>query len=188
MDTETRRPLGHVRSLLVFPIFRYALVMVIVSLASGIFAREFGRAHLSDLPLATQWLASHYLNQLHGHILVLGFVLPSGLGLITYTLRSEMTPADVGQLRSVFFVLALGSLATLILLLYQGVATVMMAGGDPALSLDQIDEQLFYGNADLRTILHTVSHTALGVSTAWYALKLRSILGLAGNYHRTRAT
>jgi hypothetical protein len=188
MDTETRRPLSHVRSLLVFPIFRYALAMVILSLASGIFAREFSRAHLSDLPLATQWLAGHDLSQLHGHILLLGFVLPAGLGLIAYTLRSEMTPSDVGQLRNLFTVMALSSLATLLLLLYQGIATVTMVGENPALSLDQIDQQLFNGNADLRTILHTVSHITLGVSAAWYALKLHSILGLAGNYHRPKAT
>jgi len=181
MDNDIQRPLSHVRSTLVFPIFRYALIMLIVSFAAGVLAREFSYARLRGLPLATQWLAGRHLAELHGHILVLGFALPSGLGLITYALRGDVTPVEVSLLQSLFAIIVVSSLATLLLSLYQGVAMVMVIGGNPALSVDEVHKQLFFGNIGLRTVLYTVSHTALGISTSWYAAKLYRILRYMGN-------
>jgi heme/copper-type cytochrome/quinol oxidase subunit 1 len=184
MEHEPNYQNSHVRSRLIFPIFRYAIIMFIASLVAGIFSREFGRSFQHGVPLAAQWLAGHYLNQLHGHVLAIGFVLPLGLGLMTYVLRASLIVSDVNILRILFAVMVVGSLATLLLLLYKGIATVILVGADPSLSLDQVDQQLFNANGTLRIALHTVSHTALGVSTICYMLKLRQILGFVGPGHR----
>jgi len=179
---------SHTRSGIIYPIFRYAVVMLIASLITGVLSRELSRPLFRDMPLSAQWVAGHYLNQLHGHVLTIGFVLPLGLALMTYVLRPSLIRSDVKQLRTVFSVIVVSSLATLLLLLYKGVATAMMMGKEPTLSLDQIDQQLFYGNAALRTALHTLAHTALGISTTWYALKLHGSLSFINNEPRQHQT
>jgi len=67
------------------------------------------------------------------------------------------------------------------LLLYRGVAMVMMMGENPSLLLEQVDQQLFGGSSILRTGLYAVSHTVLGVSMTSYVLKLYSVLRQVGS-------
>ncbi|RLG88854.1 MAG: hypothetical protein DRO18_00565 [Thermoprotei archaeon] len=63
---------------------KYVLSMVIVGLGIGVVYREITKAYLSGFPLEEQIIASFYLSLMHGHVFLVGVVIPSVLLLITY--------------------------------------------------------------------------------------------------------
>lgn len=170
--TTGSRTVRSVKSRLLFPELLYATVMMFLTLAVGVFFREFTRFVLGDLNLEAQVSAGYYISQAHGHSFSIGFLIPLGFALMTFMLAEHLNPATVRKLRTLFRVYMVAGALTIALLFYKGIAFAWQLGQTPTLSWDVIDESLYWGSVMVRSLVYSVAHIGFGVTIGWYLVVL----------------
>jgi len=158
---------------------RFAIVMAIVGLLSGVLYQESGKK--LDLGAVDPGLRMHatiHLALVHGHIFITCVLLPLAMAGMLF-LAAKVGGAPVGT-RAVGFATR-GYLpfvtATVVLMLYKGYHFLLKArGGD--VSLAEIDASFFGGSSALRAGLYGLVHTGMAVTLVVFLVAVwRSLRG-----------
>ena len=155
---------------MVFGIIKFALIMILFSLAFGVAYREISRPFVEGLTLDIKQTVIHQLGLVHGHSLSLGFLVPVALAFITHFLTKSLTEKKLKSLKRAFIVYIIGLILSLGLMIFKGVSIVVMYS--PNGGFEGLDESLFFGNAILRSLLYTIAHLTYAVGLVWYSLSL----------------
>jgi len=70
---------------------RFASLMSILAMVTGLFYREFSRPFFSGIGLEEKWLYSHYMELVHGHTFLLGAAIPISMAVMTYLVKDQLT-------------------------------------------------------------------------------------------------
>ncbi|MEE4195543.1 MAG: DUF2871 family protein [Anaerolineae bacterium] len=164
----------------IWMIFRFSLVMVIVGLVLGVYGREITRPLEKVMELDQRLWAQNWIMMTHGHALFHGAVVPMMLAAVTYIFREDLAKDEnvLRTLKKAFVVYMVGSVLMLILSVYKGTTYVLTIAGNPALTLEMVDETLFGGSIMLRSILFTIVHPLYATGLVWYLLRVRKSLRL----------
>ncbi len=155
-------------------IITYSLAMMIAGLVIGVLYREFTKIYTAGLPLEKQLLVSYYLSLGHGHVFMVGVLIPLALLVSTYVLteRGYLDRDRLNSLEKPFIIFVAGSLMMVGLLVYKGLGMVYFYAQNPGAGLSAADEKLFLGSKALRESLYGVAHLAMGVGLVWYVWML----------------
>jgi hypothetical protein len=160
---------------------RFAVVNLMVGLCLGVWStaavRElrYGdrpRAVHEDpvkveLPPGLMWEATMDLRLSHGHVILIGAVLPLCLAAALYvTARTGGAPIGAGTLAAFFWTYAVGGLGALALIVYKGwfVMHEIEAATDHDFDMARIQAEEFLGSHALRGALYGTFHTALAAA------------------------
>jgi hypothetical protein len=160
-------------------LLRYAIAMAIVGLLIGISYQESAKklSH-DDAPAGFHLEATIHLALVHGHVFVMGVLVPIAMaGALVLARRiggGEVSGRGLAWLLRGFLPLAAASLA---LQLYKGYHILLMArAGERDLAV--IDHAFMGGSHVLRYAVYAVVHTGMGVSLgAFLVLLWRSLRG-----------
>ena len=133
-----------------------------LTLIIGLFVREFTRSLNQTISLYDFRVVSSFLELSHGHALIFFCIIPLSFALIFYIVKDKLSDDFSFRKLSVFTgIMHFGLLATLLLMLYKGMAYVQHYQSVPDLS--KIDSSLFAGNRIIRILVFSISHIAMGV-------------------------
>lgn len=154
---------------------RWALILLVIGLAFGVYSREILRTiekSVDDWAVLEALRNRAFLG--HGHFLFLGFLIPGVLALITRRVVAADAEKRILSLTRAFRLVMIGTVLTLALSVYSSSAIIFaVAGGaDPAAA----DHSLFGGSIMVRSILYTLAHPLMGVGLVWYAVVLMKAL------------
>lgn len=152
-------------------LLRYALVMLVVGLLSGIALQESLKKVSLTPPEGGPTHLDTVLNLalVHGHILVIGVLLPIAMACVLYLARacggSEVSRRALRWIVSSY--LPFVSVAFL-LMLYKGYH-VLLSVRTGLTDMSQIDGRLFAGNTALRHGLYGLSHAGMGFALCMFS-------------------
>ena len=149
----------------------FALCCLIASGLMGVFFREFTRAFSEGLSGEELFFASYHLSIDHGHLLSIGFIIPLGLALVTYFVKSKLSEKQLHRMTIYFYIYMITGISVFLLLLYKGIH-FMVFSSTTGLSLIEIDVLLFGDNILIRSMLYALIHTAYGVATLLYSIPI----------------
>ena len=147
----------------------YAMIMAIIALAAGVFYREYTKYALNNLPLEKQIIVSYYLSLCHGHLVLMGLVIPLVLALAAYIVLNGRNDNILFKSLIIYIIGATGASA---LLLYKGAGIIYYYTLNPSQGLTGADQMLFMGSKVIREGLYGVFHLLLGVGLVIYALRI----------------
>ncbi len=152
-------------------LLRYALVMLVVGLLSGIAFQESAKrvALASDPGGLSYWDAVLRLALVHGHILVTGVLLPIAMAAVLHLARVYGgAPISPAKLRWILRTYLPFVTVTVGLMLYKAYHVLLaVRGGETDMAL--IDASLFGGNTGLRHAVYGISHAAMAVGLCLFA-------------------
>lgn len=151
---------------------RFALAMLFVGLAVGVYTRESFRPLEKLLDSTTLELVRGRDFVTHGHAILYGFALPLLLLGASALLKERFDEKAWRAVNKAFVLAAVGVVLTLALTLYKSSALVFALAANPAASLPAVDAGLFGGVRGLREALHTLAHALFGVGYVWWGAKL----------------
>lgn len=142
---------------------RLACYMAFFALGTGILFRESTRK-LSETVLqpGMHWDISYHLALVHGHIFLIGVLIPVALlGIVhlAFGLNGKALPEKYTAWGGRLYHIGAG--LTAILILYKGYHYVLSARAGN-LDLQAIQQHYFAGQVMLRQIVYGISHTSLG--------------------------
>ena len=146
---------------------RLAMVMMGLALAESFLAGIVSRSLLKTVSFDYRQLVSFQLFLSHGHIFILGVVIPIILAFFVRSLRADLTDGEVRSLKRGVGIYIAGSLLTLGLMLYKGYAYVLLFSAEPIFPLETIDSQLFGGNQLFRSLAYGLAHPLLALGLIW---------------------
>ena len=165
--TENNRILLNLRKIQIV----FALCCLIASGLMGVFFREFTRAFSEGLTGEELFFASYHLSIDHGHLLSIGFIIPLGLALVTFFVRTKLDEKQTKRMTIYFHIYMITGIAVFLLLLYKGIH-FMVYSGTTSLTLNEIDELLYGGSVMIRSILYALIHTIYGIATLLYSIPI----------------
>lgn len=160
-------------------LLRYALVMIVIGLLSGIAFQEsskkLGYATSPDEPRHLE--ATLGLALVHGHILVTAVLMPIAMAVVLHLARA-IGGAEVGRrgLRWSVRAYLVCVTATVLLMLYKGYHVLLSARRGEA-DMAVIDANLFGGQSAVRHAVYGLSHVGMAVGLCifvwcvWRSLK-----------------
>lgn len=143
------------------------MVMTVIALLAGFLAGIVSNAMLKDVSFDYRQLVSLPLFLAHGHIFILGSVLPFGLAYFVRTMRADLTNGEVRSLKRGVWLYLAGAFSTLGLMLYKGYAYVFLFSAEPIFPLEEINNQLFGGNQIFRSLAYGLAHPLLAIGLIW---------------------
>ncbi len=160
-------------------LLRYALIMLMVGLLSGVAYRESAKKlPLTPAPDGPQfWDGALHLALVHGHLILIGVLLPVALAGMLHLARAhggrELGPRSLAWVVYLYLPCAT---VTGLLMLYKGYHVLLAARHGEA-DLARIDETFFAGNTALRYAIYGLSHTGMAVGLGIFAWCLWRSLG-----------
>ncbi len=146
-----------------------SILMLWFSIASGVFYREFSKYELKNVSLGKSFFPVEFLQLLHGHILILGFIIPIGLAFFI-SILPEIDDNAYKKLNTAFNIYLIGTIGAIFLLFWKGIEYVRVYVHNPALTVEQIDKLIFSGNHVLRSSLYGIFHLLFGVGLIWFTI------------------
>lgn len=152
-------------------LLRFALIMLVVGLLSGIVFQESAKKY--DRMTAAGWLdrwdATMHLALVHGHVILTGVLLPVAMAGVLHLARAH-GGAEVSRRAlawTVYTYLPFVTL-TIALMLYKGYHVLLAARGGDA-DLAHIDAAFFGGIKGLRHGLYGLSHVGMAAGLCVFA-------------------
>jgi hypothetical protein len=141
-----------------------ALVGIILVLLAGLYTRELTKQLAQQVSAEQFELATHYLQLLHGHFLMLFGIIPTMMGVFGFMAKEYFTKNEKKARKLILFmsIYHLGAFLSISLLFYK--ATFHVITFKALGSLDAADKALFGGSEVLRAILYGLSHTIMAVA------------------------
>lgn len=161
-------------------LIRFSIVMLIVGLAIGFVNQITAKVIFRSIPMEVQVFAERNMSNLHGHIIIIGFIVPMILAFATNFVKNNLAinKGRVKRLRIAFKCYIAGSIATLFLSTYKGLFYMIKLSQDISIPLDDIDGALFFGNQIFRSIIYSIAHPLFAFGLLWYLLILWRGLGI----------
>lgn len=190
MMTDRESPYPRHYNTAIRALLRYALVLLVVGLLSGVAYQESVKK-IDRTPTPdglSYWDVALHLALVHGHIIVTGFLIPVALAGMLHLARahggSEVSPRAlrwaVGTYLP-FVTLTVG------LMLYKGYHVLLAVRAGEA-DMAQIDATLFAGSAALRHGLYGFSHVGMAFGLCMFAWCLWRSLRVKGATSTIRKT
>lgn len=160
-------------------LLRYAAVMTIVGLLSGVLYQESAKKlDLSEVGVALHLEARIHLALVHGHMLTTGVLIPIAMGAALYLARaaggSELGRAPLRWLTRGYLPLVSVALGLMLYKAYHVLLSVRFGEHD----LAKIDEAYFGGIQGLRHGVYGLTHTGMAVSLGIFMVAIfRSLKG-----------
>jgi len=146
-------------------LFWFGVSLLIAGLVIGIVDREWSRFFFRNIYLDRQVVVGFHLFITHGHVLIFSVFS----FLLAMMFKQDPIPSPGTQI--LFWVYVTGTILTLGLGLYKGLALSAIVGSDPRLGLFHADRLLFAGNVILRSLLYTLAHPLAAVGLIGLFLK-----------------
>ena len=161
-------------------LIRFSIVMLIVGLAIGFISQITAKVIFRSIPMEAQVFAERNMSNLHGHIIIIGFIVPMILAFATNFVKNNLAinKGRVKRLRIAFKCYIAGSITTLFLSTYKGLFYMIKLSQDISVPLDDIDGALFFGNQIFRSIIYSMAHPLFAFGLLWYLLILWRGLGI----------
>ncbi|HOF00840.1 MAG TPA: hypothetical protein PK385_00560 [Spirochaetota bacterium] len=161
-------------------LIRFSIVMLIAGLAIGFISQFTSKVIFKSIPMEAQVFAERNMSTLHGHIIIIGFIVPMILAFTTNFVKNNIAinKGRVKRLRIAFKCYIAGSVLTLFLSTYKGLFYLVKLSQDISIPLDDIDEALFFGNHIFRSIIYSIAHPLFAFALLWYFLILWKGLGV----------
>ena len=151
----------------------FSLVMLIVGMLSGVYTREVLRLVEKGMTDYQSFLiVSQNAYGVHGHILMLGSVLPAMLALIANAVKSDVKTFCVRCLKYASILMMVGTVFTLTLAVYKQSFTMFVLISNPDIAISQIDCALFWENSVIRSVCYMTAHSVLAIGLFWFASAL----------------
>lgn len=176
-DTKMTHPEHYTRT--VRTLIRFALIMIVVSLLAGVAYQESSK----KLPLKpispefSRWDATVHLALVHGHVMLVGVLVPVALAGMMHLARAhggrDLGPRGLAWGRRLYLPF---STITIVLMLYKSYHILLSARFGKT-DLTQIDAALFGGSTALRHGIYGLSHVGMAVGLCifvwclWRSLK-----------------
>lgn len=157
---------------------KYGVGAAIFALLSGVLFQESSKkVDFSEMPPGPHLEATIHLALVHGHAIVIGFLVPAACaGLLLVARRvggATLTPRPLRWLTRGYLPCAS---ATIALMLYKGYHVLLMVRGGET-DFDAIDDAYFGGLAPLRHGVYAVAHVGMAISLGVYLVALWRSLG-----------
>lgn len=164
-------------------LIRFAIIMLLIGLMIGFLTWFISNIIFKDVPLEVRTFSEKNLRYLHGHIIIIGFVIPVILAFITNFVKNNIAinKGRVKRLRASFKIYIVGSIAVLTLSTYKGLFYMIKLSQDISISLDQIDSSLFFSSQIFRSISYSIAHPLFVFGLLWYLFVLWNGLGMIKN-------
>ncbi len=160
-------------------LLRFAVIMLVVGVLSGIAFRESAKKYAApaDGPGLSVWDATLHLALVHGHVLLVGALLPVAIAGMLHLARAH-GGADLSAraLKWTVYPYVAGVAATTILMLYKGYHFLLHARHG-ATDFAQVERDYFGGVHVLRYTVNGLSHAALGLGLIVFCWCLWRSLG-----------
>ncbi len=154
-------------------IITYIMIMLIVALVIGVVYREVSKAYLSDKEFEQQIMYSYFLSLCHGHIFMVGVLIPTAILVVVYVIESKnLGIINYSSLGKAFMLYIVSGIGIVLLLLYKGVSITTSDA-----SLTQAYNSLYGGNLALRESVYGLIHLLLGISIVWIVVIILRSLG-----------
>jgi urea transporter len=155
-------------------LLRFALIMMIVSLLSGILFQESSKK-LPHQPVAegfSRWDATVHLALVHGHAMMIGVLVPVALAGMLHLARAcggkVINPRPLALARRLYLPAAAATLALMLYKSYHILLSARWGKTDP----QQIHDALFGGVTAVRHGVYGASHVLMAVGLGIFAWTL----------------
>ena len=170
--TATQDPLPAHYAATIRRLLRYAMVMTVLGLLSGILFQESAKKlTYEDVGAGLRLEAVLHLALVHGHVFVTGVLMPLALaGALVLARRVGGIEMSGKSLSWLAWYLRLTAV-TVALMLYKGYH-VLLSVRWGATDLAQVDATFFGGQVWVRHVVYGIAHAGMGISLGIFAIAL----------------
>lgn len=177
--SDSSRPLPTHYGPCIRVLLRFACVMIVFGLLSGVLFQESSKkvTH-AEAPNGLHWEATYPLAFVHGHTFLIGVLIPVCAAMMLILAHrvggGALSERTLTWLRRAYLP---GAAVAILLMLYKGYHVLLHLRLTELRDLDAIDAKLFGGLRALRHGVYGLSHVAMAVGLGAFAIALFRSLG-----------